>query len=115
MIKRETFELLKRIAVFYDQFVVNQEKVNLWHEVLKDYTFDEIQGALFVFVKGSSFPPKLSDIIPQATNSMTVPNFAETKKRTLRLEPASEMVVQRELAKMRAILGIDRGARNERA
>ena len=35
MIKRETFELLKRIAVFYDQFVVNQEKVNMWHEVLK--------------------------------------------------------------------------------
>ncbi|WP_312474760.1 replicative helicase loader/inhibitor [Neobacillus sp.] len=115
MIKRETFELLKRIAVFYDQFVVNQEKVNLWHEVLKEYTFEEIQGNLLTFVKDSSFPPKLSDLIPKATNSKTVPNSEETKKRTPRLEPASEWVIQRELAKMRAILGIDRGARNERA
>ena len=115
MIKRETFELLKKIAVFYDQFVVNQEKVNLWHEVLKGYPFDEIQGNLLVIVKGSAFPPKVSDLISKSTSSKTIPNPEETMKLTSRLKPASEIVVQRELAKMRAILGIDRGTKDARA
>ena len=115
MMKRETFELLKRIVVFYDQFEVNQEKVNLWHEVLKGYPFAEIQGNLLAFVKASSFPPKVSDLISKSTNSKTIPNAEETLKRTSRLKPASEIVVQRELAKMRAILGIDRGTKDARA
>jgi hypothetical protein len=113
--KRETFELLKKIAVYYDPFVVDQEKVNLWHEVLKGYAFDEIQGNLLAFVKGSAFPPKLSDLISKSTNPQTIPNVEETMKLTSRLKPASEIVVQRELARMRAILGIDRGNTDARA
>ncbi|WP_040205907.1 replicative helicase loader/inhibitor [Neobacillus jeddahensis] len=115
MMKRETFELLKRIAVFYDQFVVNQEKVNLWHEVLKGHTFDEIHGNLLAFVEGAAFPPKVSDLLLKSTNPKTIPNAEETMKLTSMLKPASEIVVQRELAKMRAILGIERGAKDARA
>jgi hypothetical protein len=110
MIKRETFELLKKIAVFYDSFVVNQEKVNLWHEVLKSYSFDELQENLFAIVKESSYPPKLSQLVPKSTNTMTIPNLEETKKIIkTKLLPASETVVDRELANLRAILGIVRG------
>jgi len=43
MTKRKTFELLKKIAVFYVQFTIDQEKLNLWHKVLKDFSFEEIQ------------------------------------------------------------------------
>ncbi|MBS4214949.1 hypothetical protein [Neobacillus rhizophilus] len=39
MNKRETFALLKMISVFYEQFNFDQEKVNLWHDALKDLTF----------------------------------------------------------------------------
>lgn len=111
MIKRETFDLLIKIAVFYDQFEVNQEKVNLWHEVLKDYSLAEIQGNLYTFVKHSSNPPKLAELIIHANHTKMVPNLEETRKSTSKLMPASETVVQRELANMRTILGITRGAK----
>lgn len=110
MIKRETFELLKKIAVFYDQIVVNQEKVNLWHEVLKSYSFEEVQENLFAFVTESAYPPKLSELVPKSTMAMTIPNPEETKKIiSTSIVPVRESVVQSELAKMRAILGIVRG------
>ena len=58
MTKRKTFELLKKIAVFYVQFTIDQEKLNLWHKVLKDFSFEEIQQNLFSYVIGNSYPPK---------------------------------------------------------
>jgi hypothetical protein len=110
MIKRETFELLKQIAIFYDQFVVNQEKVNLWHEILKDSSFEAAQENLYAYVKESAYPPKVSDLIQKSSQAMTTPNSNETKKIIKkRLLPANEEVVQKELAKMREILGIVRG------
>ena len=109
MTKRETFELLKKIKVFYDQFIVNQEKLNLWHEVLKDFPLEEIQENLFVYVTGSSFPPKVADLILKSESKQAVPSPNETKGIfTAGLGPASPEVVQRELTKMRDILGIMR-------
>lgn len=109
MMKRETFELLKAINTFYDQFIVNQEKVNLWHEVLKSYEHDIVQERLFSFVKESPYPPKIADLLPKSTGAMTVPNARETRFiMATRHKLASEEVVQRELANMRAILGIQR-------
>ncbi|NHC43523.1 hypothetical protein G6549_27150 [Bacillus sp. MM2020_1] len=108
MIKRETFELLKKIAGFYDQFEVDQEKVNLWHEILREYTLAEIQGNLFTFVKNSSYPPKLAELITHDNLMKMVPTLEETRQTTSKLMPASETVVRKELAKMRTILGITR-------
>lgn len=110
MIKRETFELLKQITVYYDKFVMNPEKVNLWHDRLKDYPFEAVQGKLNAYVKEFDYPPKVSDLIPKQPQAMTIPNSDETKKMiNERVLPASEEVVRRELANMRAILGIVRG------
>ncbi|WP_423800032.1 replicative helicase loader/inhibitor [Neobacillus sp. SAB-20_R2A] len=109
MMKRETFELLKAINTFYDQFIVNQEKVNLWHEVLKGYAYDIVQERLFSFVKESPYPPKIADLLPKSSGAMTVPNTSETRViMAARHKLASEEVIQRELANMRAILGIQR-------
>ncbi|WP_462410364.1 replicative helicase loader/inhibitor [Neobacillus sp. Marseille-QA0830] len=109
MIKRETFELLKTISNFYEQFIVSQEKVDLWHEVLKAYPSEEVLENLFAFVKQSPYPPKIADLLPKPSGAMTVPSAGETKIIiTTGQKPACEAVVQRELARMRAILGIQR-------
>jgi hypothetical protein len=114
MIKQETFKLLKKIAAFYDQFVIDQEKVDLWHEVLKRYSFDEVQKNLFSYVAKSCNPPCLYDLVHKQEGSRTIPNAEETKILLIRnYVPASEEVVQDNLAKMRAILGIKRGQENE--
>lgn len=110
MIKRETFELLKQIAVFYDQFVVDQPKVDLWHEALKGFSFEDVHENLISFVVESSFPPKLADLIKKTKSTNTTPTQEETMKFIIRKPPlASEAVVQRHLAEMREILGIVRG------
>lgn len=110
MIKWETFELLKQIAVFYEQFTVDQQKVDLWHEVLKGYTFDEVEAKLHRFVQESDFPPKIADLVKKPKSTNTTSNQEETMTYIIRKpQPAPEMVVQTELAKMREILGIVRG------
>jgi hypothetical protein len=109
MTKRETFELLKKIAVFYDQFDVNPEKVDLWFQVLLSFSFEETQQKLFSYVREGHYPPKVVDLIPKSTAKPTIPSQDETKFIIkMRERPASEVVVQRELAKMREILGIKR-------
>jgi hypothetical protein len=110
MNKRETFEILKQIQLYFDQFVVNQERVNLWHEVLRGESFEEVEGKLQIFVKDSSYPPKIADLIHKSAHSKMIPNLFETKKIIKSKHvPASETVIQRELEKMRTILGIVRG------
>jgi hypothetical protein len=109
MIKKETFELLRTISTFYDQFLISQEKVNLWHEVFKHYQPDVVQENLFAFVKESPFPPKIADLLPKSSQGRTVPNAGETRVIiTARHKPASKAVIQQELANMREILGIRR-------
>ncbi|MFH7819170.1 hypothetical protein [Neobacillus thermocopriae] len=110
MNKRETFTLLKIIWNFYDQFVVDQDKVNYWYEAMKDWPLEEVQKNLLEFVRQSPYPPKVSELAPnKTTNAMSVPNLEETKVIITRQhKPASEEVAQRSMAQMRAILGIER-------
>jgi hypothetical protein len=110
MNKRETFEILKQIQLYFDQFVVNQERVNLWHEVLRGEPFVEVEEKLQTFVKDSCYPPKISDLIHKSAHSKMIPNLVETKEIIKSKHvPASTSVIQRELEKMRTILGIVRG------
>jgi hypothetical protein len=109
MNKRETFKLLEKITVFYDQFIISQEKVNLWHQILQNYPVDTVEESLISFVTESSYPPKISDLIPKPAHSKVIPSQEETKEIiTRKTKIARESVVQTELAKMRAILGIVR-------
>lgn len=110
MSKRETFQLLSIIAVFYEQFTVDQKKVDLWHEVLKNDSFENLQQRLFVFVKGSPYPPKISDLIPKDPRSaQNIPDKDETRILVKQTPvPASPEVAERYLAEMRKILGIER-------
>ncbi|MDR7001361.1 replicative helicase loader/inhibitor [Neobacillus niacini] len=88
MIKRETFDLLKKIHVFYEQFVVDQEKLDLWHEVLKEYSLEKVQKNLFAFAQKSSVPPKVSDLTQKS--ALTIPDVEETRKIIYkRLKPAN--------------------------
>ena len=44
MTKREVFQLLKLIAVYYDSFDLQQEKVDEWFAVLKRRKFSKVGG-----------------------------------------------------------------------
>ncbi|WP_284035641.1 replicative helicase loader/inhibitor [Neobacillus sp. 114] len=107
MIKRETFALMKMISVFYEQFNFDQEKVNLWHDALKDLTFVDVEENLLKHVRQSPFPPKVSELYIKSSVPGIVPNPDETKViLTRHYVPANSDVMQKELANIRKLLGI---------
>lgn len=79
MIKRETYSLLSMIEVYYDQFKVDQRKVDLWHEALQNYELEDLKKELVTFVLYSSYPPKVTDLVPKTPVGTNIPNLAETK------------------------------------
>jgi hypothetical protein len=108
--KRETYALLEQIYLYYEQFQINQQKIDGWHEALKDFSYEQLQGNLLNYVKHSSFPPKICDLIstPDRIHAR-VPDVTETYKQLMNDQPpANEEVIQAELAKMRKLLGIQR-------
>ncbi|KAF0822784.1 MULTISPECIES: hypothetical protein [Cytobacillus] len=111
MTKRETYTLLALIAVYYEQFEVNQLKIDYWHEVLQHHEVEDLRLNLLRHVEVSPYPPKISDLVRKsAAVSRAVPDCRDTAYIVpTSWKPAREEVVQAELAKMREILGIARG------
>ncbi|MDM5227210.1 replicative helicase loader/inhibitor [Cytobacillus sp. NJ13] len=111
MTKRETYTLLALISVYYNQFEVNQQKIDYWHEVLKHHEIEDLRLNLLRHVEVSPYPPKISDLVRKsAAVSRAIPDCRDTAFIVpIPWKPASEEVVQAELAKMREILGIARG------
>lgn len=109
MTKRETFSLMARIAVYYEQFELDQKKLDSWHEVLKGCNLEELETALHAHVSASVYPPKIADLLKRPQEARVVPGPEETERITAGKEnPASREVMQSELEKVRTILGIGR-------
>jgi len=108
MTKRDVFELLKLISVYYESYEINQEKVDQWFKMLKDYQYGLLERNLRRHVACSPYAPKVSDLIRHPENgSRAIPNVEETRSFLKQNQkPASEEVVQRSLAKIREILCI---------
>lgn len=112
MTKREVFQLLKLISHFYDSFIITQEKVDEWYQILKKYSFDKLENNVRNYVTSSSYAPRISDLIQKPESGYrAIPNAEETLQFLYQKEKsASEEVIQQSLAKIRAVLGIQRGA-----
>ena len=97
------------IQGYYDQFEVDQMKVDLWHEALKSYELEDLKQNLLNLVRNSQYPPKVSDLISKASSWNSIPNVEETKDiLNQKVKLASEETVRREKAKIDKILGIVR-------
>lgn len=107
MIKRETYSLLAMIEEYYEQFQVDQSKLDLWHEALKENELEELKQNLMAFVRVSPYPPKVSDLFSKAPAGRTIPGLDETKRiLSMKKQPASADVIVREGSKIKEILGI---------
>jgi hypothetical protein len=108
--KRETYALLEQIYLCYDQFQINQQKIDSWHEALKDFSYEPLHRNLLNYVTHSSFPPKICDLISTSDlRSRAIPDAIETYTQLIIDQPpANEEVIKAELAKIRELLGIQR-------
>lgn len=110
MTKREVFQLLKLISVYYDSFDFQQEKVDEWFALLKGEDFQRLEENLRKHVAYSPYPPRISELLCKPENgARAIPNGEDTKVILyVKEKPASKEVVERSLAQIREILGIQR-------
>jgi hypothetical protein len=106
--KRETYALLEQINLYYEQFQITQQKIDSWHEVLIDFSYERLQRNLLKYVTYSSFPPKICDLISTSDRiSRAIPDVMETHTQLMNEQsPADEEVIKTELANIRELLGI---------
>jgi hypothetical protein len=109
--KREVFQLLKLISVYYDSFEFDQEKVDQWFVVLEEECYRKLEANLWKHVTCSPYPPRVSELVCKPVNgSRAIPNGDDTKYIIYTKDkPASKEVVEKSLAQIRGILGIKRG------
>jgi len=63
MEKNETMSILSKIKTNYTDFSVNEETINNWHEVLKDYSYFDIEDKLKEYLKtDNDKPPRLNHL-----------------------------------------------------
>jgi hypothetical protein len=110
MTKKEVFQILKLIKLYYDSFEVNQERVDEWYLMLKNQPFSTLQKHIREHAAHSAYPPKICELIRKPVlGSRDIPNVEETRVFLHRQEPrASEETVQKSLEQMREILGMKR-------
>jgi hypothetical protein len=111
MTKREVFKLLKLVSIYYDSFDLQQEKVDEWCGVLKGETLHRLEENLRKHVAYSPYPPKVSELLCKPeSGARAIPNGEDTKYIIyVKEKPASKEVVERSLAQIQEILGIQRG------
>ncbi|WP_419880873.1 hypothetical protein ACN6MY_14755 [Peribacillus sp. B-H-3] len=108
MTKIELFQILNKIADYYESFSFNKRKIESWHDVLKDADAIRVEKNLHHYVKNYTDPPKIADLLRQE-KSRDIPDARETKDSIITVGiPSTLEVVQQELANLRNILGIHR-------
>lgn len=63
MTYQEALKAIKTISVFYQNFIITEEKVKEWALIIQEYEFRHVMENLKEHVKTSKFPPNLSDLI----------------------------------------------------
>ena len=111
MTKRELFQLLRLISIYYDSFELQQEKIDEWYYVLQEEALQRIEENLRKHVARSPYPPRVSELVCKPENgSRAIPNQEDTRFIIeIKERPASKEVVEQSLAQIREILGIQRG------
>lgn len=118
MTKGETKDLLTMVRTYYGgKFKVDdpQSTFNAWYIILAECDFETIKANFLAYVKTNKFPPSVSDLLAiEPAKDRAIPNGLETVAMFKRREDAERVladpvVIEEEKAKMRKMLGIERG------
>jgi len=63
MIKSDVAKLLSIITIEYPKFEVTEERLKLWHSMLKDVSYDLAQIAILKYIAENEFEPKISKVL----------------------------------------------------
>lgn len=68
MTKKECYQLMDLIQVYYEKFEFDQHKLDGWYTILQEYSYDKVHKTLLGFVEEFPHPPKISDLVQSSRN-----------------------------------------------
>lgn len=83
MTKTEVKKLFLIINNCYSTFPIDDAKIAIWHEVLRDTPFDQAMGNLRKHIEISQFPPTPADII--RADLLALPDPEQGRSQTVAL------------------------------
>jgi hypothetical protein len=114
--KKETFELLETISAFYEQFEINQSRIDSWHMAIKDYEFERLKDNLICYCRENKYPPKVADLVNDRQKILdrmnAIPDVEETRQYLNSISSIPEYTddekrsIEQSKAEIRKILGI---------
>ena len=76
---KKVFQLLSLIAVYYDSYDINQRKVDEWHILLKNDSYQRLEKNLRGHAEMSLYPPRVFKLIRKLEHgSRFIPDYEET-------------------------------------
>lgn len=82
---QQALKVIKTITLYYQNFVVTEEKVKEWADEIQHHSLDEVTKRLKEHAKESKFPPTLADLIEKKEESKSAayvtanPEYIESK------------------------------------
>ncbi len=68
MDKQETAKILAVLAASYPRFEIDEVRVKVWYEMLKDYDYKAINHVVWEWIKEEAFPPSIAEIRKRVGN-----------------------------------------------
>jgi hypothetical protein len=81
---QEALKVIRTVSIYYQNFVITEERVKEWALVIQEYDLEPTLNNLKEFAKENKFPPTLSDLITkkevekQIKHAGYLPNTAES-------------------------------------
>ena len=69
MTREQVVQLFKYIKMAYENFDVSSDKVDFWHESLKNQSFQNVLNKFKKHVKTNKYPPSISDLYEEPSES----------------------------------------------
>jgi hypothetical protein len=81
MTYQEALKVIKTVSIYYQNFVITEERVKEWALIIQDYELFQVMDNLKEHARTNKFPPTLADLISTQEQNKQVaylPNTIET-------------------------------------
>jgi glutamine synthetase adenylyltransferase len=69
MTYQDALKVIKTVSVFYQNFVITEERIREWALVIQEYEYKQIMDNLKAFARENKFPPTLADLLQTQTQA----------------------------------------------
>lgn len=77
MVKSEVSKILAVLAAAYPKFEVDEFRLQLWYEMIKDISYEDAQGGIKNIICNSRFAPTIAEVREETERYLRVKSYEE--------------------------------------